>query len=49
MKNRKVMAAALALFALGVLAQTAPRVARTAGAQANDAAPAEALKRLRRL
>ena len=47
MKNRKVMAAALALVALGVLTQTAPpRVARAAGAQANDAALAEALKRL---
>jgi hypothetical protein len=45
-KNRKVLAAALALVALGVLAQTAPRDARAAGAQANDAALAEALKRL---
>ena len=46
MKNQKVMAAALALLALGVLTQTAPRPARAAGAQGDEAALAEALKRL---
>ncbi|HEX6185152.1 MAG TPA: hypothetical protein VFZ44_14795 [Pyrinomonadaceae bacterium] len=46
MKNRTLTAAALALVALGVLTQTAPRVAWVVGAQSNDAALAEALKRL---
>jgi hypothetical protein len=45
-KNQKVMAAALALLALGVPARTASRVVRAAGAQANGAELAEALKRL---
>jgi len=45
-KNQKVMAAALALVALGVLTQTAPRLARAAGAQGDEAALAGALKRL---
>jgi hypothetical protein len=40
------MAAALALVALGVLAQTEPRPARAALAQGDEAALAEALKRL---
>ena len=46
MKNRKVMAVALTLLALGVLTQTAPRPARAAGAQGDEAALTEALKRL---
>lgn len=46
MKNQKVMAVALTLLALGVLTQTAPRLARAAGAQGNEAALAEALKHL---
>ena len=46
MKIRKVTIAALALLALAALTQTAPRPARAAGAQSNEAARTEALKRL---
>jgi hypothetical protein len=45
-KNQRVMAVALTLLALGVLTQAAPRLARGAGAQGNEAALTEALKRL---